>query len=131
MPSGKEKVIDLRDLCGNLATDMIGITAYGLNIDAVNNPTCEFREKGRSIFEADGLRGFELFMIFFYPEISRFMSLKFFGKDSTDFLRKVFWDVIKHRLESGQKRGDLIDILIDFRKEYADQDLGNFSKQNT
>lgn len=74
--------------------DMIGSIAYGINIDAMNNPKCEFREKGKAIFEFNMFRGMKLFFIFFYPDISRLISLNFFGKKSTDYLRNVFWDTI-------------------------------------
>lgn len=124
----KGKVIEVRNLFGNLTTDMISSTAYGLDVNSVNNPECEFRQQGRKIFEFDFFRGMEIFMIFFYPDISRFINLNFFGKKTSVFLREVFWDTINHRMKSGQKRGDLIDTLIDLRKEYSGQDLGNFSK---
>lgn len=69
-------------------------------------------------------------MNFFYPEISRIFELRLFGKESTIFFRKVFWDTINHRMKSGEKRGDLIDILIDLKKEYAGQSLEDLSKKN-
>ncbi|XP_032684429.1 cytochrome P450 6k1-like [Odontomachus brunneus] len=122
----KEIAMDVKDIFGNLTTDMIGSTAYGLNIDSVNNPECDFRKKGRAIFEFDILRGLELFAIFFYPDISRLFHVNFFGRQNIHFLRNVFWNAINGRIESGEKRNDLIDILIDFRKEYVNQDLGEF-----
>ncbi|XP_014481499.1 PREDICTED: uncharacterized protein LOC106747956 [Dinoponera quadriceps] len=124
---GKGKVMDLKDLCGNLTTDMTGNNIYGLDIDSINNPKCEFREKGKAIFELSTFRGLEFLMIFFYPAMSRYINLNLFGKESSVFLRKIFWDTINHRIKSGQNRGDLIDILIDFRKKYNNQDLEDFN----
>ncbi|XP_032678352.1 uncharacterized protein LOC116847451 [Odontomachus brunneus] len=124
--NGEGKEMEVRDLCGNLTTNMIGSTAYGLNIDSVNDPECEFRRKGKQIFTSGIFRGFELFLVFFYPEISRFVNIKFFGNAATNFLRNVFWDTINHRLKSGDTRDDLIDILIQLRKQYGDQDFGDF-----
>lgn len=45
--------MDVKDLVENLATDMIGSSAYSLNIDSVNNPECEFRKNGREMFDFD------------------------------------------------------------------------------
>lgn len=53
-----------------------------------------------------------------------------FGKQPTVFLRQVFWETITHRMESGIKRNDLIDILLELKKDYGDQDYNGFSKQN-
>ncbi|XP_014487359.1 PREDICTED: probable cytochrome P450 6g2 [Dinoponera quadriceps] len=81
-------MIDAKELCANLTTDMIGTTAFGLNIDSLNNPECEFRKNRKMIFD----------------------------------------DTIKHRMKSGEKRNDLIDILIELKKQCVDEDLRDFSE---
>lgn len=119
----------MKDLTAKYSTDIIGTTAYGLNVNSLNNPDDEFRRYGRTVFPVNTLRSFEILSIFFLPNIVRMASMKFFGKEATIFLRKVLWDAITQRMESGEKRNDLIDILIEQRKTYGDQDLGGFSKK--
>jgi len=51
-----------------------------------------------------------------------------FNKDVTVFLRKIFWETINQRSESGIKRNDLIDILIELKKTHRDQDIEGISK---
>lgn len=121
-------MVDVKELAAKITTDMIGTTAYGLNVNSLNNPNAEFRKYGRKIFEYDYIRSIELFSVFFLPDVTRLAGCTFFGKTSSKFLRSAFWDTINRRMESGQKRNDLIDILIEFRKTYGDQDLGGFSK---
>jgi len=118
--------MEIKDLTAKYGTDIIGTTAYGLNVNSLNNPDDEFRKHGKKIFDFNIIRGFEMLSIFFLPNIVRMASMKFFGKEATVFLRKVLWDTITLRMESGEKRNDLIDILVEQNKTYGDQDLGGF-----
>ncbi|EFN71133.1 Cytochrome P450 6k1 [Camponotus floridanus] len=122
--AGKE--IDMKDLSAKFTTDMIGSTAYGLNVNSLKNPNAEFRKYGKMIFDYGYVRGFEMLASFFFPNITRWANIKMFGKDSSNFLRKVFWETMNQRTESGVKRNDLIDILIDLKKNYGHQDIEGF-----
>lgn len=126
--SGKGRMIDVKELAAKYTTDMIGSIAYGLKVNSLNNPNAEFRVYGRKIFEYGTIRGMELLSVFFFPHIVRAARFKVFGKDSSDFLRNVFWQTINHRLQSKEKRNDLIDILIELKNNYGDQDIEGFSK---
>jgi len=112
---GNGKTIEVRDLTARFTTDIIGSTAYGLDVNSFKDPDAEFRKYGRMIFQYDSIRGFEMLAIFFLPHIVRLAKIKIFGKEPTDFLRKVFWETLRQRMESGVKRNDLIDILIELK----------------
>ncbi|XP_024884233.1 probable cytochrome P450 6g2 [Temnothorax curvispinosus] len=64
--------------------------------------------------------------MFFLPDISRMANLKSFGKETTIFLRKIFSETITRRMESGEKRYDLIDILIEIKKNSSDEEIEGF-----
>lgn len=126
--AGNGKTIEVRDLTARFTTDIIGSTAYGLDVNSFKDPDAEFRKYGRMIFHYDTIRGFEMLAIFFLPHVVRLAGIKMFGKEPTDFLRKVFWETLKQRMESGVKRNDLIDILIDL-KNNNNEHVKDFSKQ--
>lgn len=128
MLAGKGKEIEVKDIAAKFTTDIIGSTAYGLNVNSLNNPDAEFRKYGRMIFDFENIRGYELLAIFFLPGIANMARMKFFGKNASILLRKVFWETINERIKSGEKKNDLIDILIELRNTYGDQDIGGFSK---
>ncbi|XP_029164739.1 cytochrome P450 6k1-like [Nylanderia fulva] len=121
-----KKEIEVKDLTANFSTDMIGCTAYGLNVNSLNNPDAEFRINGRKIFEYGYIRGFELLALFFFPHVVRLTGIKTFGKESSIFLRNVFWEVINQLIASGVKRNDLIDVLIELRKNHSHENLEGF-----
>ncbi|XP_039315612.1 cytochrome P450 6k1 [Solenopsis invicta] len=118
--------IQVKDLTAKFATDIIGITAYGLNVNSLNNPDAEFRKYGKKIFEYNIIRGFELLSMFFFPTIVRWTGMRTFGKEATGFLRSVLWETLTERIKTGQKRNDLIDTLIELQNTYKDQNIGGF-----
>lgn len=128
MFSGNGKVVEVKDICANFTTDMIGNTAFGVRVNSLHDPKATFREYGRMIFNFDLARSLDFTIIFFFPDLVKYIKPKFFGKKPTQFLRTVFWDVINQRIESGQKRGDLIDVLIEMKEKYKDdKTLTDFS----
>ncbi|KAK2585575.1 hypothetical protein KPH14_010209 [Odynerus spinipes] len=123
---GKGKTVDVKDICAKFTTDLIGTTAYGLKVNCLNNPNAEFRECGKKIFDFTMRRGFEILTMFFMPSLIKIVRPSFFGKESGDFLRRVFWDTADFRMKSEIKRGDLIDVLIELKKNHENEDLGGF-----
>lgn len=130
MPTDIPKEVDIKDISAKFTTDIIGCIAYGLNVNSLNNPDAEFRKYGKMVFDLSFIRGFELLAAFFLPNIARLAHLKTFGKDTSIFLRKAFWETMTQRMASGIKRNDLIDTLIELKKTYGHQNMGGFSKLN-
>ncbi|KMQ86586.1 cytochrome p450 6k1 [Lasius niger] len=106
--------------------DVIGSTAYGLDVNSFKDPDAEFCKYGKMIFQHDTIRGLEVLAMFFLPSIVRWTRIKIFGREPTIFMRKVFWETLTHRMESGIKRNDLIDILLELKKSHGDQDYYGF-----
>ncbi|XP_066599290.1 uncharacterized protein [Prorops nasuta] len=125
---GAGKVMEMKELTAKITTDMIATTAYGLQANSLENPQAEFRKYGRKIFEFSGWRGIEFMVIFFYPKLVKLIRAKFFGKEATEFLRSVFWDTLECRIQSKEKRNDLIDMLIELRENNKGQVFHGFSK---
>nr|NP_001352299.1 Cytochrome P450 6k1-like [Trachymyrmex cornetzi] len=122
---GNGKTIEVKELTAKFATDIIGSTAYGLDVNSFKNPNAEFRKYGKMIFNYDTYRSFEMLAIFFLPTIVRLTRIKIFGKEPTDFMRKVFWETLTQRMKSGLKRNDLIDILLELKNN--NNDLKDFT----
>ncbi|KYN40636.1 Cytochrome P450 6k1 [Trachymyrmex septentrionalis] len=124
---GNGKTIEVRELTAKFATDIIGSTAYGLDVNSFKDPNAEFRKYGKMIFQYDTYRAFEMLAIFFLPTLVRLTRIKMFGKEPTDFMRKVFWETLTQRMKSGLKRNDLVDILLELKNNNNDNDLKDFT----
>lgn len=126
MKEGKGETIEVRELIAKFTTDVIGSTAYGLDVNSFKDPDAEFRKYGKMIFDYDIIRGLEMLAIFFLPSIVRLTRVKLFGKEPTAFLRRVFSETLTQRMKSGIKRNDLIDILLELKKNHGDEDYNGF-----
>lgn len=122
--------MDVKDVSSKLTMDVISSTAYGLDMNAFTDPNADFRRYGKMIFKTNYIRGWDFLAIFFIPAITRIAKIKLFGTETTEFLRKLFWATITRRMESGEKRHDLIDTLIELKKNNSDTDIEGFSKRN-
>lgn len=112
---GDGKSIELKEICAKFTTDMVGLTAYGLKVNSLNNPEAEFRMKGRCVFKHSYLRIMEFNTMFFAPALMKPLGFKFFSSEATEFLRDALWSTLIERERSGQKRNDLIDLLIELK----------------
>lgn len=119
---GNGKILEFKNICANFTTDMIGSTAFGLKVNSLNDENAPFRVCGKTIFGYTFYRSIELLTIFFFPDLAKRIRAKFFGRYANKFLQSVFWDVINERIKSGEKRNDLIDLLIDLREKYKDDE---------
>lgn len=113
---GEDQVIELKDICARYTTDCIATCAFGLQVNSLKNPDAAFRAAGKKSFEFTYRRGFEGMLHFFVPRLAEILRLDFFVASTSNFLRKVFLDTMDERFKSGAKRNDLIDLLIDLRK---------------
>lgn len=68
-------------------------------------------------------------MIFFVPSIVPLARIKIFGKKPTTFLRKVFRETFTQRIKTGEKRNDLINILVEMKENNVNQNIENFGKK--
>ncbi|XP_076618278.1 cytochrome P450 6k1-like [Colletes latitarsis] len=119
--------VEMKEICAKFTTDMIGSTAFGLKANALQDPKSPFREAGKRIISVSFFRSLEFLTIFFMPHLAKYTGAKFFGDESSRFLRSVFWDVINKRIETKEKRNDLIDLLIELKQKHEHEgDLGGF-----
>ncbi|XP_006610855.1 cytochrome P450 6k1-like [Apis dorsata] len=118
---GNGKEIEVKDLSANFTTDLIASTAFGVDLNSLKDPNADFRVYGRLIFDYNIKRAFDFILIFFLPTLTKYFSVKFFGK-ATNALRNTFWRMINQRIESNVKRNDLIDCLIEMREKHKNQE---------
>ncbi|XP_078051449.1 cytochrome P450 6k1-like, partial [Augochlora pura] len=115
------KVIEMKDLAANFTTDLIATTIFGLQVNSLRDPKTIFREQGRRMLDYNFFRAMEFIVIFFMPHLVKYYRAKFFGKETTAFFRAIFSEVMNQRIESGEKRNDLIDLLVELKKTHDEE----------
>lgn len=107
--------------------DVIATTAFGIEANTLNNPDAEFYKYGKTVFDFNFFRAIEFNAMFFLPSVVSLLKTKLFGKKAEKFLRDLSGFAISERIRTGTTRNDLIDILVELKKENASEKEFRFS----
>lgn len=97
--------------------DAVSSVALGVEAHSLKNSGSEFLKVAESMWEASLKRNFELGSILVFPGLGKLFRSTIMGKYADNFLYSVAPQIIEERERNGQKRNDLIDILIEMKKD--------------
>ncbi|XP_027851731.2 LOW QUALITY PROTEIN: probable cytochrome P450 6a13 [Aphis gossypii] len=113
----KNNEIEVRDILGKYATDVIGACAFGLKLNSINDDQSKFRKYGKSIFTPSIRALFRELCLMINPSLLRVIRVKDFSTEATEFFHRVFKETIAYRLENKIVRNDYVDYLLQARKD--------------
>lgn len=103
--------VEIRDLFGRFTTDVIGSVAIGIECNTLNSRT-ELREMAKKAMQTR--LPFPLNILTeTYPSIARFFNIRKHSKDVTDFFLNIIKQSCEFRKQSGEKRNDYLQLLIE------------------
>ncbi|XP_046571699.1 cytochrome P450 3A24-like [Haliotis rubra] len=109
--SGEE--FEVKELTGAYTMDTICSTAFGIDIDSMNDPNNAFVRGAKAFFNP---KIWLIILIFFFPflvPLLKLFNISIWPKSLTCFFVKVTDDAIKQRRSSSQKSNDLLQMMID------------------
>ncbi|KAL3280181.1 hypothetical protein HHI36_017681 [Cryptolaemus montrouzieri] len=109
--------VDIKDILGRFTTDIIGSCAFGLDINSLENPDSEFREKGKSVFHRGLLENLKQFLLFSMPNLMKNFNLKATPNDVTDFFMNVVKNNVAYREKNNIFRKDFMHLLIQLKNK--------------
>lgn len=116
-PAKSKEIVDIKRLFGGFTLDTISATAFGLDVDSINNPDGPFIKNMRSIFEKGvGIWRrifFTLGNIFptFIPMV-RYFNMDYFDKDNLDFFIRHCQAIIEDRKSGVSQRKDFLQLMV-------------------
>merc|ERR1719186_2169561 len=123
-------LVDLKRVFQSMAMDVIGLCAFGIDINCFENPNNDILNYELELtagFRSDG-HIFDIFMLLWF-------SIPGFGKifDASPFeVYKKLWNVSKsiqdQRISSGVNTGIFLDRMIDLQKQVRDGKLQHLSE---
>ncbi|CRK91124.1 CLUMA_CG004812, isoform A [Clunio marinus] len=118
MPFGNVKAdIDIRDVLARFMTDVIASCAFGLDTDCINDPNSQFRKMGRKMIHFSKSKALKLIFASTFQKQATFLGIRWNDVDVSDFFINVVKDTIRYRKESGTRRNDFMQLLIDMMKD--------------
>ena len=108
-----------REIFGKFSLDALAACAFGVDAESFSNRDSLFVVYASRIFSnsvAEGLLG-GLCLLPGISALIRLMKVNTFKPKETRFFRDVVLQSIRQRQESGERKNDLIDLMIDSMKE--------------
>ncbi|KAJ6634112.1 putative cytochrome P450 6a14, partial [Pseudolycoriella hygida] len=90
-------------------------TAFGIEVNTVDNPNIPFRDYGRRAFSPTFLNGLRGFMSFVYPKLQSFIKIKGVDNDIEKFMINLVKDTMEYREKNNISRKDLLQLMIQLR----------------
>lgn len=128
--------IGVKDFLARFTTEVIASCAFGLELHAIKNPDCEFRQNLKKILQPPTLpRMLKQMLRSLFPQVFKCLRLPLLSSSTDDFFRKIVSDTVEYREKTGVVRNDFIDLLLKIKHNkslYDDDqaDAGNATNTN-
>ncbi|XP_053332468.1 cytochrome P450 3A30-like isoform X2 [Clarias gariepinus] len=130
--SERGEAADIREFFGAYSLDVVTSTAFGIDINSLNNPNDSFVSNMKKLLQFDFFNPLFLTIALFpcvIPLLEK-MGLSIFSNEATGFFYSSFQKMKSERLDQHhKKRVDFMQLMIDSQKsEKDDLNGGNTSK---
>lgn len=109
--------IEIREMMAKYSTDVIGSCAFGLKLDAINDPDSEFRRHGRTVFQPSLRSKLRVLVVFMQPSLLNLFRVHHYSHRTIAFFRDAFQQTIDYRTEHAVDRKDLVQQLMKARQD--------------
>ncbi|XP_045585081.1 cytochrome P450 6j1 [Procambarus clarkii] len=107
--------VEVRQLCGRYTMDTIASCAFGIECDALTREAAAFPIMAAKIFQLSPTRALKMLTLAMAPRVAQVahsLGLQFVSPEF-EFFIKVATHTINRRQETGQRRGDFLDLLME------------------
>lgn len=111
------ELLDVREISASHSTNVIASVAFGLEVDAINDPNNNFRVNGRKIFEPNFSKSVKGMIAIVVPRLISILRLKIFGDDVEKFFISVVKQNLEYREKNNVSRKDFFQLLIQVRQK--------------
>lgn len=121
---------DMMELMMRLTNDVIGSTAFGIQMNSLKEVDNDFFKMGKEI--AYALQGVRSIMNIGFPKIAKFFNLKIITDSQDQFFRNTIRSAVAERRKMKIERNDMLNLLLmaqegklsDEKDKESDQDTG-------
>jgi len=115
--SSKSDEIEIHDLLGKYATDVVGTCAFGLKLGSIVDEDSEFRKYGKQLFKPTFRQLIITMLGMISPKIPNKLQIQQFSPDVISFFDSTFKEVITYREKNNINRNDVAQTLMQARND--------------
>ncbi|CAH2068447.1 unnamed protein product, partial [Iphiclides podalirius] len=114
---GNNKNVNLKELFSMYTSDTVAYSVFGIRVSVLNDQDSPLWYITNHMVKWTFWRGLEFTMIFFVPVVAALLRLKFFSKAATEFIKKIFWNVVGEREKNNiSNNKDLVNQLLKIKE---------------
>ncbi|CAG9806318.1 unnamed protein product [Chironomus riparius] len=122
-----KKSLEVKNIMIRFTVDVVSSVSFGMESNTLNGEHPEMIQHFREIFGIEGSNTLYFLMLFCFPDLSKFLKLKFFSKRVTEYFSNVISANIKSREDRNESRNDLLNMLIELKNKGSIE--GEFSTE--
>lgn len=123
-------VIDIKDLVGRFTTDGIGSCAFGIECNTIRNPTSEFRQYEKKVFEVGSMTLLKNMLSIVSPQTLKNLRIKHTRADVSKFFMSLVARTIEYREKNNVIRKDFMHLLIQLKNNVNFNEDSNVGLQS-
>ncbi|KAJ8681696.1 hypothetical protein QAD02_017488 [Eretmocerus hayati] len=108
--------VEVRNISSKYTADVAASLSFGVKTNSFQESGAELHDRSQALTSQNLFQVFVIFANFFFPKLNDILGLSLLGGHN-EFFRRIFWESMDAREKSGTKRGDVIDLLMDLKKE--------------
>lgn len=117
MDAGGQAELEMKELFRRFGNDIVATCAFGIEINSFRDRANAFYTLGKELTNLEGLQGLKFLAFSSFPRLMRTLRLRLFSEKMTRFFRHVVMDTIAQREQRGIVRHDMINLLMQARKQ--------------
>ncbi|KAK0175418.1 hypothetical protein PV327_009169 [Microctonus hyperodae] len=113
-----DEIVDMREIPARFTTDVIGVCAFGLQANAIQDESSLFRQMGKRIFALNFKTVVRFVCGFFLPSLHRHFT-GYFTRDPVmdNFFISLTKETMEYRKKNNINRRDFIDLLLALKEQ--------------
>ncbi|XP_071448726.1 cytochrome P450 6j1-like [Hetaerina americana] len=109
--------LELNDLCARFTIEVISSCAFGIKSDAIHIPNSEFRQMALEMLDPSPCQAVVTMTLIQFPWIFHCLPQSYLPEKVSNFFHYCVHQVVTLREREGNKRSDLMSVLIQLKKE--------------
>uniref|UniRef100_A0A8D8LRU3 Probable cytochrome P450 6a14 n=1 Tax=Cacopsylla melanoneura TaxID=428564 RepID=A0A8D8LRU3_9HEMI len=114
--------LNMRDYCARYTTDVIGSTAFGIEINSLENPDSEVRRISKLMMKPNLVNAMKGILISLVPPLKPYINFQV--KPVTDFFVNLFQSSLSYREKNNIERNDFLNLLMQLRNAQKGKEIG-------
>jgi cytochrome P450 family 6 len=109
--------VEMKGLAHRFTLDIISSVAFGMEADTLNGKNPELVHFSHECLGSEGASFIKIMFMMVFPKFSKFLNLKVFTKNLSDYFINIVSKNISYREKNGEKRNDFLNMLIELKNK--------------